>query len=106
MPDGKQVSKTFESQFIQPGQSQHFSLSSDDMKGIYFTDFTKDADDKPLWTWLVEPLTGLTIPHIKVDSCFTWYLLVIFRSLKLGSTGSPFLIPKITVQCRTIRLLQ
>lgn len=61
MPDGKQVSKTFESQFIQPGQSQHFSLSSDDMKGIYFTDFTKDADDKPLWTWLVEPLTGLTI---------------------------------------------
>jgi hypothetical protein len=61
LPDGKQVSKTFQGQFIQPGQFQHFGLSANEMKGIYFTDFTKDANDKPLWTWFVEPLTGLTI---------------------------------------------
>jgi hypothetical protein len=61
MPDGKQISKTFAGKFIQPGQFQHFIILANEMKGVYFTDFTKDAADKPLWTWFVEPLTGLTI---------------------------------------------
>jgi hypothetical protein len=61
MSDGKEISKTFENNFIQPGQFQHFTILANEMKGVYFTDFTKDAADKPLWTWFVEPLTGLTI---------------------------------------------
>jgi hypothetical protein len=61
IPEGKQISKTFQSQFIQPGQFQQFIILANEMKGVYFTDFTTDAADKPLWTWFVEPLTGLTI---------------------------------------------
>jgi hypothetical protein len=62
MPDGKQFSKTFQNDFIQPQQSLPFIIyESEMMKGVYFTDFTNDAAGNPKWTWYVTPLTGLTI---------------------------------------------
>jgi hypothetical protein len=32
LPDNKQISKTFQSQFIQPRQSQHFTISADETR--------------------------------------------------------------------------
>jgi hypothetical protein len=61
MPDGKQFSKTFQNDFIQPQQSQPFLIYDTEMKGVYFTDFTNNSGGTPNWTWYVTPLTGLTI---------------------------------------------
>jgi hypothetical protein len=61
LPNGKQSSKLFEGRFIQPGQLEDFTFYANDLIGLELSDFKKGPNDKPLWTWFVEPLTGLTI---------------------------------------------